>query len=291
MQGSRLRETVLASRAVTGRATLVLVVALLATGAAAAGRAGTVPRIVFPVVGSVDYHDDFGEPRGTGVHHGIDIVAPRRAIAVAAEAGTIEFWTTSASAGCMLYLKGASGTTYQYIHLNNDLGPGNDNKGSCVAGTAYAPGLVDGAHVEAGQPVGYVGDSGDANGIHPHLHFEVHPGGGAATDPFPYLGRAQHLLFSALPGSTVTLSLAGAVAASTVDALTVRVNVVKVLPDGGAAKLKGQPVTLSLPVGVDTTDLAGRRVVVLSAPFAATFDTQLGKGLTAAQVALVGGGP
>jgi hypothetical protein len=282
---------VLASCAVTGRATLALVVALLATGAAAAGQAGKVPRIVFPVVGSVGYRDDFGEPRGTGVHQGIDIVAPRRAIAVAAEAGTIEFWTTSASAGCMLYLKGASGTTYQYIHLNNDLGPGNDNRGSCVAGTAYAPGLVDGAHVQAGQPVGFVGDSGDANGIHPHLHFEVHPDGGAATDPFPYLGRAQHLLFSAMPGSTVTLSLAGAVAASTVDALTVRVNVVRVLPDGTAAEMKGQPVTLSLPVGVDTTDLAGRRVVVLSTPFATTLGTQLGKGLAAAQVAVVGGGP
>jgi len=214
---------VLASGAVTGRATLVLVVALLATGSATAGRAAKAPRIVFPVVGTVAYRDDFGEPRGTGVHHGIDIVAPRRAIAVAAEAGTVEFWTTSASAGCMLYLKGASGTTYQYIHLNNDLGPGNDNRGSCVAGTAYAPGIVDGAHVEAGQPIGFVGDSGDANGIHPHLHFEVHPGGGAATDPFPYLSRAQHLLFSAMPGSTVTLSLAGAVAASSVDALTVRV--------------------------------------------------------------------
>jgi hypothetical protein len=288
--GSRFRETVLASRAVTGRATLVLVVALLATGAAAARPAGQVPRIVFPVVGAVSYDDDFGEPRGTTVHHGIDILAPRRAIAVAAEAGTIEFWTTSASAGCMLYLEGASGTTYQYIHLNNDLGAGNDDKGSCVAGTAYAPGLVDGAHVEAGQPIGFVGDSGDANGIHPHLHFEVHPGGGAATDPFPYLSRAQHLLFGAAPGSTVTLSLAGAVATSTVDALTVRVQAVKVLPDGDAAKLKGQPVTLSLPVGLDPIDLAGRRVVVLSAPFAASLATQLGRGLSAASVAVVGAG-
>jgi len=169
----------------------VLVVALLAAGGAAARPAPKVPRIVFPVVGSTSYYDDFGEARGTGVHHGIDILAARRAIAVAAEAGTIEFWTTSPSAGCMLYLKGESGTTYQYIHLNNDLGNGNDNKGSCVAGTAYAPGLANGAHVEAGQPVGFVGDSGDADGLHPHLHFEVHPGGGPAVNPYPILAVAD----------------------------------------------------------------------------------------------------
>ena len=53
----------------------------------------------------------------------------------------------------------------------------------------------DGAQVAAGEPVGFVGDSGDANGMHPHLHFEVHPERGAATDPFRYLNRAQHLLF------------------------------------------------------------------------------------------------
>jgi hypothetical protein len=283
---------VLASRAVTGRTVTVLVVASLVTGAAAAQPAGKVPQVVFPVVGPAAYTDDFGEPRGTSVHHGIDILAPRKAIAVAVEDGRVEFWTTSAGAGCMLYLRGASGTTYQYIHLNNDLGAGNDNRGSCVAGTAYAPGLEEGSEVAAGQPVGFVGDSGDANGIHPHLHFEVHPGDGAATDPFPYLNRAQRLLFSAEPGSTVTLSLAGSVLASSPEALTVRVRQVKVFPSGASAKLGGQPVTLSLPVGVlgATSDsLAGKHVVVLSAPLAATLDAELGNGLSAARVAVVSG--
>ena len=119
------------------------------------------------------------------------------------------FWTTSAHAGCMLYLHGDSGTTYDYIHLNNDLTAGNDNKGKCVAGTAYAKGLVDGQHVEAAQPVGYVGDSGDANGIHPHLHFEVHPHDGKAVSPFPFLKKAQHLLFAAPPGAEVSVALKG----------------------------------------------------------------------------------
>jgi hypothetical protein len=125
------------------------------------------------------------------------MVASKRALALAAEPGRVEFWTHSASAGCMLYLHGASGTTYYYIHLNNDLTRRDDNRGKCVAGTAYAKGLKNSARVAAGQVVGYVGDSGDADGVHPHLHFELHPNGGRAVDPYPWLQGGQHLLFAA----------------------------------------------------------------------------------------------
>jgi hypothetical protein len=157
-------------------------------------------------------------------------MAPKRNLALAAEAGKVEFWTSSASAGCMLYLHGASGTTYDYIHLNNDLTPKNDNRGKCVAGTAYAKGLKDGAKVLAGQPIGYVGDSGDANGIHAHLHFEVHPGGKAAVDPYPWLQRAQHLLFSAPRGMPFTLELRGTVTAVAADSIQIRANTVGAWP-------------------------------------------------------------
>jgi len=151
----------------------------------------TVPKLLFPVVGAVDYHDDFGEPRGGLTHQGNDLIAAKRAPAVAVEDGTVEYWTTSRSAGCMLYLNGDSGTMYEYIHLNNDLTAGNDNKGKCVKGVAYT--VRDRARVVAGQQIGYVGDSGDANGSHAHLHFEVHPNGGKAVDPYPFLKRATHL--------------------------------------------------------------------------------------------------
>jgi hypothetical protein len=101
------------------------------------GTAGS-STIIFPVVGAARYTDDYGDPRGQGRHAGIDILTTWRSPAVAAEDGTIKFWTTSARAGCMLYLYGASGTTYLYIHLNNDVTARRDNKGKCVPGTAYA---------------------------------------------------------------------------------------------------------------------------------------------------------
>src|SRR6476620_2982236 len=62
--------------------------------------------IIFPLVGAATYFDDFGAPRGQGRHEGNDILTTWRSPAVAAEDGKIKFWTTSASAGCMLYIYG-----------------------------------------------------------------------------------------------------------------------------------------------------------------------------------------
>jgi len=201
----------------------------------------------------------------------------------------VEFWTTSPGAGCMLYLRGESGTTYQYIHLNNDLGKGNDNRGKCIPGVAYAPGLANGSAVVAGQQIGFVGDSGDANGIHPHLHFEVHPGGMAAVDPFRFLKRAQKLLFAATPGSTVALSLTGTVRAADDLTLTFRAKTLRVVPKGISLKKVGRTLTLSLvpeSFGAARPEaLIGTEAVVLTEPALATLAVQLGKGLAAARIA------
>jgi hypothetical protein len=202
----------------------------LLVGAAAAGSKQPPTIIVFPILAPTSYTDDFGDPRAGGPHQGIDMVAPKRALALAAEAGKVKFWGRSATAGCMLYLYGTSGTTYYYVHLNNDLTRGNDNRGKCVAGTAYAKGLKSGARVAAGQVVGYVGDSGDANGIHPHLHFELHPNGGHAVDPYPWLQRGQHLLFAAPRGSPFTLELRGTVVSVTDSAIRLKATNVNAWP-------------------------------------------------------------
>ena len=232
----------------TARGLLLTVIALLlGAGAAAAAPSAQVPRLVFPVLGAASYTDDFGDPRGQGGHEGNDIMAPRRALVLAAEAGTVEFHTTSSRAGCMLYLNGKSGTQYLYIHLNNDLTDGNDNQGTCVAGVAYAKGLKNGAKVAAGEVIAYNGDSGDADGIHPHLHFEVHPNGGGAVSPFPYLNKARRLLFSAAPGTTFTLALTGKVANAAGEDLQVTVDQVRQWPGGRKVKQAGQKVPVTVP--------------------------------------------
>jgi hypothetical protein len=206
-----------------------------------------VPALVFPVAGPTTYIDDFGQPRAGGPHQGNDLMAAKKTPVVAVESGKIKFWTTSASAGCMLYLYGDSGTTYLYIHLNNDLTMQNDNRGKCVPGVAFARGLKDGAKVTAGQLVAYVGDSGDANGVASHLHFEVHPGGGAAVSPFPYLQAAQHLLFFAKTGTPFTLALTGTVVTATDTSLTLKVSLLQAFPMNLKLKSLTQQLVLTVP--------------------------------------------
>jgi hypothetical protein len=163
---------------------------------AGTAQAASVPaRTAFPVVGNVSYIDDFGAPRPQGPHEGNDIMAIRHQPAVAFERAKVEIHYRSLSSTCMLYLHGASGMTYVYIHLNNDLTMKNDNRGGCRRGVAYAPGLRTGQTVRRGQLVGFVGDSGDANGGMPHLHFEVRTPRGRAINPFPYLNKAKRLLY------------------------------------------------------------------------------------------------
>ncbi|MGC9974237.1 MAG: M23 family metallopeptidase [Gaiellaceae bacterium] len=188
---------------------LFLAIAAFLAAPLASGSTRAVPRLIFPVVGPVTYTNDFDAPRGRLPHQGNDIMAVKKSPVVAVEDGKVTFWTRSASAGCMLYLYGRSGTMYEYIHLNNDLTMKNDNKGKCVAGTAYAKGLKNGDRVKAGQLIGYVGDSGDANGIASHLHFELHPHGGQAVSPYRHLQRSRILLFAATRGATVSLTLQG----------------------------------------------------------------------------------
>lgn len=260
-------------------------------------------RIVFPVVGQVQYTDDFGAPRRQGPHQGNDIMAPRRALAVAAEAGKVKIWTSSSSAGCMLYLYGKSGTTYLYIHLNNDLTNHNDNRGKCVLGTAYAPGLKDGQKVSAGQLLGFVGDSGDANGVATHLHFEVHPHNGKAVSPYKYLNRAYRPLFAVLPGSKFTLSFTGSVVSATpIDdfsaSLKIEVTSLKAWPGGfrvpnvnrtitlavqdtdSIQQLRTGPTTAALTVSLQrlTSAKQGQPLTVTTAPAANKLDAQLGRG-------------
>jgi hypothetical protein len=271
----------------TARGVLFLA-AILAFAAGTAGAAAPkVPdHIVFPVVGAVTYTNDFGAPRPGGAHQGNDLMAAKRSPAVAAETGTVKYWTTSRAAGCMLYLYGESGTVYYYIHLNNDLTLKNDNRGKCVRNVAYA--VKSGARVVAGQQIGYVGDSGDANGIASHLHFEVHPAGGRAVSPYPYLQKAYKLLFAAKAGSPFSLTLTGTVASATSDRIAINVTTSQAWPSGLTLTKVNRMITVAVPettlvqtiaptlrtIASVTLAAKGQKVVLWTQPAPATLKAQ-----------------
>jgi hypothetical protein len=277
----------------------------LAVGSAVALAAGKVPEhIVFPVVGKVQYIDDFGAPRGGGVHQGNDIMAAKKSPAVAAEAGKVKYWTTSGAAGCMLYLYGESATTYLYIHLNNDLTMRNDNRGKCVKGTAYT--VSNGAKVAAGQQIAYVGDSGDANGGNSHLHFEVHPGGGKAVSPYPYLQKAYKLLFTAKAGTPFSLTLTGTVVSATIERIVVNVSTSQAWPSGLTLTKLNRTIALTVPETTLVQSLSatgasravasvmlaekGEKIVVWTQPAPASLKAQRGEDgvLSSALIQLTG---
>ncbi|MCO5320834.1 MAG: peptidoglycan DD-metalloendopeptidase family protein [Microthrixaceae bacterium] len=140
-----------------------------------AGAQVYVAGFVFPVQGEVEFIDSWGYPRMTGTtsahwHQGTDIFAPMGTPLVASESGVLDRVGVAGLGGMRLWLEGDSGTHYYYAHL-----------------IAFAEGMTDGVRVNAGDVVGYVGDTGNAKGTSPHLHFEVHPDGGEAVNPYPLL--------------------------------------------------------------------------------------------------------
>jgi hypothetical protein len=232
----------------TARSTLL---ALLASWVFVGTASAAVPeRLMFPVVAKVHYTDDFGAPRGGHLHRGNDIMAARWSPVVAVERGRVEkpSW---AGSECMLILHGASGTDYWYLHLNNDLGLSNDNKGGCSNGVSYASGLATGQAVRAGQLIGYVGNSGNANWTSPHLHFELHPAGGSAVSPYPWLRRAWHLLFPGPRDATkyTRLRLGGKAKSSDVNSFSMSVAAARVSSTGWLVR-PARNVTVS--VAADT---------------------------------------
>lgn len=129
---------------------------------------GGNPLQTCPVPGA-SFTDDFGAPRSGGrTHQGNDLLAPFGTPIHAAQAGRFtRNYNGLGGIGSIVFAD--SGDYTYYAHLEG-----------------YA-GVPDGAHVAAGTVIGYVGNTGDAQGGPPHLHFEYHPGGGAAVDPYPYL--------------------------------------------------------------------------------------------------------
>jgi hypothetical protein len=251
------------------RTTARVLILLLAGVFVGTAHAASVPAVTaFPVVGNVHYVDDFGDPRPQGPHEGNDIMSIRHQPAVAFERGTVQKHVGTTLGTCMLYLHGASGMTYVYIHLNNDLTMQNDNDGGCKNGVSWAPGLKNGQTVRRGQLVGYVGDSGDADGIQPHLHFEIRTPSGRAIDPYTYLNKAKRLLYPR-PASSDPIWLGfrkATVLETGIDTLTIRTKRIRV-STWKARYARSRKVVLTVPPEAlfERVSSTGRTVLTLSA--------------------------
>jgi len=147
---------------------------------------------VFPIYGTASFGDSFGGPRPDvqgGWHHGEDLFAREGAPVLAVADGTLHTIGFNRLGGYRLWLRDGLGNEFYYAHLS-----------------AYTPLAVEGRRVEAGDVIGFVGDTGDADGGSPHLHFEIHPssmiglGYDGVVAPYPILlawRRADDVSFAA----------------------------------------------------------------------------------------------
>lgn len=150
--------------------------------------------IIFPVIGTTRYSDDFGDPRDTGnrVHEGNDIFGSKGMPLVAAASGTVRYVPfPEPDYGYYVSIQDEDGYSYVYIHINDDT-PGTDD-GLGGGRNAYAPYMERGNSVVAGQLIGWMGDSGNAESTTPHLHFEIRDPEGNPINPFDSLNGAVHV--------------------------------------------------------------------------------------------------
>ncbi len=129
--------------------------------------------LLYPVAGKNSVQDWFLASRGGGTrrHLGQDIMAPKMTPLVACFEGVIYLGRGGKGGHYTMTIRGDNGWTANYYHVNNDT-PGSDD-GMGGDHYAFAPGLESGQRVFAGQFIGYVGDSGNAESTAPHLHFEL----------------------------------------------------------------------------------------------------------------------
>ena len=147
-------------------------------------------RRVFPVLGPYPaFTDTFGAGRaGVDWHHGDDLFAPTGTPVLAVASGTVFSVGWQHLGGRRLWLIDRDGNEYYYAHLSR-----------------FGHAARDGERVAPGQLLGYVGDTGDAEGTPPHLHFEIHPaallrlGYDGAVDPTAYLRAWRQLRAAVLP--------------------------------------------------------------------------------------------
>jgi len=167
--------------------------------------------LAFPLDGPYHMVDTFDSPRCCGegvVHHAQDLMADRMTPVRSAATGTVSYvnWSSDPESVdparcCTIAIRHDDGWETWYIHLNNDT-PGTDDG----QGWGIAPDILPGTHVQAGQLIGWVGDSGNAEETSPHLHFELHDPDDVYVNPYQALLNADaHGGAQACNGQAATL--------------------------------------------------------------------------------------
>lgn len=169
-------------------------------------RIKTKRKLVFPIVGVTKYYAGFGDCRDncTREHFGVDILTYgwKGLPVVAAQDGRVTKVTyDEGNAGCAIRIRGRDRWETRYVHLNNDV-PGSDETGY----PCPAPGIEVGSEVSAGQIIGWVGDSGNAEHTVPNLHFELRTPGGYPVDPYPSLRASRKITYEWLPSDPAAMS-------------------------------------------------------------------------------------
>ncbi len=231
--------------------------------------------ITFPVAGPTYYSDSFYACRDgcSRTHGATDIMTYglKGVPVVAAHAGTIK-WMANEQGGrcCAIWgLVHEDGWETWYIHMNNDT-PGTDD--GLVLG--FAAGIVPGATVEEGQLLGWVGDSGNAERVSPHLHFEIRDAAGDRVNPYYSLGVAKRNLLPRVAGADRFATAAAISEEAFPDGAVVAYvatgsEFADALAGGPAAALAGGPVLLtrsgSLPqtTADELTRLDPNKIVIL----------------------------
>lgn len=236
--------------------------------------------LVFPVVGRSYFSDTFGACRDgcSRSHKGTDILTygVKGLPIVAAHDGVIRRTSTALGRSCCAIwgLTADDGWETWYIHLNNDT-PGTDDG----KGWGFAPGIEPGVRVTAGQLIGWIGDSGNAERVSPQLHFELRRPDGSAANPYPSLAAATRIDLPRLAGADRFATAAEIALDSSVSgSRTVFVTTGRAFPDALAAGVVSastrQPVLLTetdnLPQSTRTalTSLQPDRIVIIGGPAA-----------------------
>jgi murein DD-endopeptidase MepM/ murein hydrolase activator NlpD len=122
-----------------------------------------------PVGPENSFIDSWHFPRSGGRRHqGTDVFAPHGSPAYAVTDGVIDKWGNGGLGGITLWLRADNGDRYYYAHNSMNL-------------------ASVGTRIRAGDVIAYVGNTGNARTTPPHVHFEAHPGGGGAANPYPFL--------------------------------------------------------------------------------------------------------